>query len=150
MLPAMLADHLRRFPGSQFTPDALYWLGRLAEEADNPRWRARTTESCRRATRRIILQTLPRRATAHLARRIADPDVLATIPPFRPALPLGDTIPAAAANRQARADALRSIASILRRELELRAAYAATGEPRLLLEVAQEGDCCRPLRRRRS
>ena len=29
----LLAQHLRQFPGSQFTPDALYWLGRLAEEA---------------------------------------------------------------------------------------------------------------------
>ena len=36
--PAMrqlLEEHLRRFPGSQYTPDALYWLGRLAEEAQN-------------------------------------------------------------------------------------------------------------------
>ena len=54
------------------------------------------------------------------------------------ALPLGDTIPAAAANRQMRADALRSIAFDASAELELRAAYAATGEPRLLLEAAQE------------
>ncbi len=39
--------------------------------------------------------------------------------------------------RQARADALRSIAFDASAELELRAAYAATGEPRLLLEAAQ-------------
>ena len=51
---------------------------------------------------------------------------------------LGDTIPAAAAERQARADALRSIAFDSSAELELRAAYAATHEPRLLLEAAQE------------
>jgi soluble lytic murein transglycosylase len=39
--------------------------------------------------------------------------------------------------RQARADALRSIAFDASAELELRAAYAETGEPRLLLEAAQ-------------
>ena len=39
---------------------------------------------------------------------------------------------------QARADALRSIAFDSSAELELRAAYTATGEPRLLLEAAQE------------
>ena len=33
--PPDLTEHLRRFPGSQFTPDALYWLGRLAEESRN-------------------------------------------------------------------------------------------------------------------
>ena len=32
----LLQEHLRRFPGSQYTPDALYWLGRLAEEAQTP------------------------------------------------------------------------------------------------------------------
>ena len=37
---ADLAEHLRRFPGSQFTPDALYWLGRLAEEVSQHRPRA--------------------------------------------------------------------------------------------------------------
>ena len=30
---SLLQEHLRRFPGSPYTPDALYWLGRLAEEA---------------------------------------------------------------------------------------------------------------------
>jgi soluble lytic murein transglycosylase len=39
--------------------------------------------------------------------------------------------------RQKRADALRSIAFDASAELELRAAYASTGEPRLLLEAAQ-------------
>ena len=39
--------------------------------------------------------------------------------------------------RHARADALRSIGFDASAELELRAGYAATGEPRLLLEAAQ-------------
>ena len=59
------------------------------------------------------------------------------IPP-PPAIPqLSDKILAAGADRQARADALRSIAFDASAELELRAGYAATHEPRLLLEAAE-------------
>ena len=50
---------------------------------------------------------------------------------------LGDSIPASAADRQARADALTSIAFDASAEMELRAGYAATHEPRFLLEAAQ-------------
>ena len=32
---ALVTEHLHRYPGSQYTPDALYWLGRLAEESNN-------------------------------------------------------------------------------------------------------------------
>lgn len=64
-------------------------------------------------------------------------DVLATIPAIPPAAAVSDTIPAAAAQRQARADALRSIAFDSSADLELRAAYADTGEPKLLIEAAQ-------------
>ena len=49
----------------------------------------------------------------------------------------GWTDSARRSGRQARADALRSIAFDASAELELRAGYAATGEPRLLLEAAQ-------------
>jgi soluble lytic murein transglycosylase len=64
--------------------------------------------------------------------------VFAAIPPVPAAMKLGATIPVSAAARQARADALRSIAFDASAELELRAAFASTGEPRLLLEAAQE------------
>jgi soluble lytic murein transglycosylase len=134
----LLTDHLRRFPGSAFTPDALYWLGRLAEEANN--------NDLARAYYAKLAERYPGNyfdiAAAQRAPR-TDPgptptvDVLAMIPPIPPAAPMGDTIPAAAANRQARADALRSIAFDASADLELRAAYADTGEPRLLVEAAQ-------------
>jgi len=65
------------------------------------------------------------------------PDVLASIPPVSRIPKLDGPIPLAAVNRQARADALRSIGFDASAELELRAGYAATGEPRLLLEAAQ-------------
>jgi len=134
----LLADHLRRFPGSQFTPDALYWLGRLVEESGNT--------GLARSYYGKLLQRFPQnyfqgvalmRLQALGSGPIAEAEVLAMIPPVPPAQPVGDTIPAAAAGRQARADALHSIAFDSSAELELRAGYAATGEPRLLLEAAQ-------------
>jgi soluble lytic murein transglycosylase len=136
---ADLAEHLRRFPGSQFSPDALYWLGRLSEEAGNSAL-ARTyyAKLMERFPQNYFAATAAKRLRALGPGAAADADVLAAIPPVPPALPLGATIPAAAANRQMRADALRSIAFDASAELELRAAFVATGEPRLLLEAAQE------------
>jgi soluble lytic murein transglycosylase len=134
-----LTEHLRRFPGSQFTPDALYWLGRLAEESQNSGLARSYYEKLQE---RFPQNYFASAATARLSTLGAgpetDPDVFAGIPPLPPAMAVGLTIPAAAATRQARADALRSIAFDASAELELRAAFAATGEPRLLLEAAQE------------
>jgi soluble lytic murein transglycosylase len=136
---AYLAEHLRRFPGSQFSPDALYWLGRLSEEAGNSAL-ARTyyAKLLERFPQNYFATTAVKRLRALGSGPASDADILAMIPPVPPALPLGDSIPAAAANRQMRADALRSIGFDASAELELHAAYAATGEPRLLLEAAQE------------
>jgi|HubBroStandDraft_6_1064221.scaffolds.fasta_scaffold00531_10 soluble lytic murein transglycosylase len=134
----LLAEHLRRFPGSQFTADALYSLGRLAEDDGNAAL-ARSYYGklvVRFPQNFFSTQALPRlRALGQGP--LADADILSTIPPPPPALNMGDAIPPAAADRQARADALRSIAFDASAELELRAAYAATGEPRLLFEAAQ-------------
>jgi soluble lytic murein transglycosylase len=135
---ALLQEHLRRFPGSPYTPDALYWLGRLAEEAGVP--------GLARSYYDKLIERFPQNYFENLA-LVRDrgldpapkqiPDVLATIPPVPPSQKMGDTIPPAAGQRKARADALRSIAFDASAELELRAAYGATGEPRLLLESAQ-------------
>jgi soluble lytic murein transglycosylase len=137
--PAYLAEHLRRFPGSQFSPDALYWLGRLSEEAGNSAL-ARTYygKLLERFPQNYFAVTAAKRLRALGPGAGADADILATIPPVPAALPLGDSIPTAAASRQTRADALRSIGFDASAELELRAAFASTGEPRLLLEAAQE------------
>ncbi len=136
---ADLAEHLRRFPGSQFSPDALYWLGRLSEEAGNSAL-ARTyyAKLLERFPQNYFATTAVKRLRALGPGPASEADILATIPPVPPALPLGDTIPAAAANRQLRADSLRTIGFDASAELELHAAYAETGEPRLLLEAAQE------------
>lgn len=135
----LLADHLRRFPGTIFAPDALYWLGRLAEEGSNT--------SLARAYYLKLQERFPQNyfSTTALTRlnklgqgTVDDVALFSAIQPLPASLTLGPTIPPAAAVRQARADALRSIAFDSSAELELRAAYAATGEPRLLLEAAQE------------
>lgn len=134
----LLTEHLRRFPGSVFTPDALYWLGRLAEE-DNKKDLARSYYAklderypgnffdVAAAERRAHLGPGPKAVI----------DVLSTIPAIPPAAAVSDTIPPAAARWQARADALRAIGFDSSADLELRAAYAATGEPKLLIEAAQ-------------
>jgi soluble lytic murein transglycosylase len=135
----LLTEYLRRFPGSQFTPDALYWSGRLAEEANNPALaRAYYGKLQTRYPQNYFESLAVARNSALGNGVLQDPDVLDAIPAVPPAAPLSDTIPPAAADRQARADALRTIAFDSSAELELRAAYAATGEPRLLLEAAQQ------------
>ena len=134
----ILTAHLRRFPGSSFTPDALYWLGRLAEDSGNAALaRAYYSKLSQRYPQNYFETLGSARLNALGSGAVADPDVLSMIPPVPPAAQMGDSIPAAAAERQARADALRTIAFDASAELELRAAFAATGEPRLLLEAAQ-------------
>jgi soluble lytic murein transglycosylase len=134
----LLAEHIRRFPNSLYIPDALYWLGRLAEEAGN-----QSLARCYYAklTERYPESYFAAVAAPHLRGLVTvssgDADVLASIPPPPAAPRVSDTIPAEATERQQRADALRSIAFDASAELELRAAYAATLEPRLLLEAAQ-------------
>ena len=133
-----LQQHLRRFPNSPYTADALYWLGRLAEDAGAP--------ALARSYYDKLIERFPQNYFEALAvKRVRglepgprqDPEVLALIPPVPASQKLGDTIPAAAQKRQARALALQSISFDASAELELRTAYAETGEPRLLLEAAQ-------------
>ena len=134
----LLTEHLRRFPGSHFTPDALYWLGRLAEEAGDPALaRGYYAKLQERYPQNYFQDLGALRMRALGAGPATTAEVLAKVPPVLPVQPLGSTIPPAAMVRQKRADALRSIAFDASAELELRAAYASTGEPRLLLEAAQ-------------
>ncbi len=136
---ALLAAQLQRFPGTTFAPDALYWLGRLAEESsDAPLARAYYQKLQSRFPQNYFAATAQTRLKQLGDGPSADVTLFSSIQPLPPALTLGSTIPPAAITRQARADALRSIAFDSSAELELRAAYAATGEPRLLLEAAQE------------
>ncbi|HTU35363.1 MAG TPA: transglycosylase SLT domain-containing protein [Candidatus Acidoferrum sp.] len=135
----LLAEHIRRYPQSPYVPDALYWLGRLSEESgDVTVARSYYDELTDRFPENYFEMAAEKRLRKIGKGTEGDPDVLALIPPA-PAIPkLGRAIPADAADWQARAEALRSIAFDSSAELELQAAYEATREPRLLLEAAQE------------
>lgn len=135
----LLQQHLRSYPGSPYTADALYWLGRLAEEAGAQPLARSYYE---KLTNRYAQNYFGILGAARLRELGPGPtqasDLLGVIPPA-PDLPaLDGKIPPGAAARKARADALRSIGFDSSAELELRAGYAATGEPRLLFEAAQE------------
>lgn len=135
----LLAEHIRRYPESTYVPDALYWLGRLSEEAGNkPVARSYYNELTERFPEDYFEMAAEARLRRIGRRAVADPDVLALIPPA-PRIPkLGNRIPEAAAGWVERAEALRSIAFDSSAQLEFQAAYHATREPRLLLEAAQE------------
>ncbi|HXW55404.1 MAG TPA: transglycosylase SLT domain-containing protein [Candidatus Cybelea sp.] len=134
----LLTEHIHRFPTSPFVPDALYWLGRLSEEAAKPALARSYYEKLAERFPENYFETAADARLRVLGQGASeDPNVLAEIPP-PPAVPkMSDAVSAAARERKARADALRSIAFDDSAELELRAAYAATGDPRLLLEAAQ-------------
>src|SRR6202041_3527537 len=90
----LLAQHLRRFPGSQFTPDALYWLGRLTEEAgDLPLARSYYRKLQERYQQNYFESLAVTRLHSIGSEPTGDTDLLATIPPVVPAQPVGDTIP---------------------------------------------------------
>jgi soluble lytic murein transglycosylase len=137
--PVVLEAHLRHYPTSTFTPDALYWLGREAERSgDSPLARGYYLKLQQRFPRNYFQQLAQARLDSLGAGPRTDAPVLAVIPAQPPVRPFGDSVPPAAAAQKARADALRSIAMDASAELELRAAYATTGEPRFLLDAAQE------------
>jgi soluble lytic murein transglycosylase len=135
---ALLEQHLRRFPGSSYTADALYWLGRLAEEEGVPALaRSYYTKLADRYPQNYFQSLASPRLRALGLGPLQVSDVINAIPPVSAIPKLDDAIPPAAARQQARAEALRSIAFDASAELELRAGYAATGAPRLLLEAAE-------------
>jgi len=134
----LLKEHLRRFPGSPYTSDALYWLGRLAEESKEPALaRSYYTKLAERYPQNYFESLAADRLRALGGGPVQVSDVIFQIPPVSAIPKLDGVIPLAAVGHEARADALRSIAFDSSAELELRAGYAATSEPRLLLEAAQ-------------
>jgi len=135
----LLEQHLRNYPGSSYTADALYWLGRLAEEAGaQPLARSYYEKLADRYTQNYFGLLGAERLHQLGPGPTQASDVLGVIPPAPDPPALDGKIPPAAAELKARADALRSVAFDSSAELELRAAYAVTREPRLLFEAAQE------------
>ncbi len=133
----MLEAYVHRYPLSSYIQDALYWLGRAYDRAGNPD-RARS----------FYLADVNRFPLTYFGEKSAErimPDppgdpveniaeVLSVIPAAPPVPSLEP--PDAAAERQARAQALSDIAFDSSAELEYRAAYAATRSPKFLLDAA--------------
>jgi soluble lytic murein transglycosylase len=133
-----LEQFLREFPTSGFVVDALYWLGRFNERA-NKMERASTfyTEAEQRFPQTYFghLAAERRRALGQLA--AAPVDFLSQIPAASPLDSLGGPLPASAHDLWLKAQALESIGFDNSAELELRAAYAATRVPQLLMAAAE-------------
>ena len=129
---------LRKYPVSSNAPNALYWLARIAERNNNP---AVARSFYRAAAERFPETYFGLHAAARLENLGAGdddpPEFLATIPPPPPLRPFDEPIAAGAMDRWNRAQALRCIAFDAAAELELKAAYYASGSPRLLFEAAQ-------------
>jgi len=134
-----LEAHLLRFPDSEYTPDTLYWLGRLAEESKE---RARARGFYAKLQGRFAQTYFAMLASKRLrvigrAPREKD-DLLAVIPAIPRAMSMEDPPSAEADVKRDRAAALESIAFDSSAMLELRAGYAETHQPALLLEAAKE------------
>lgn len=129
---------LEKYPVSANTVDALYFLGRNAERSGNP---ARARAFYQKAVDRFPQTYFGYAAAAALAKLGPGdpdtPDFLEKIPPPPALRSFDEPIPAAAEDRWARGQALRSIAFDASAEQELKSAFYATGSPRFLLEAAQ-------------
>ena len=133
-----LTTFLLKYPATSNSVDALYWLGRNAERAGNA-GRARSLYT--KAVERFPQTYFGNAAAARLAKlgpgEENPAEFLEKIPPPPSLRSFEEPIPVAAADRWARAQALRAIAFDSSAEQELKNAYFATSSPRFLLEAAQ-------------
>ena len=129
---------LRKYPLSGGAVNALYWLGRDAERSGNP---GHARAYFKKTVERWPNTYYAYGAQGHLdklgAGEVDWPDFLAQLPAAQPLRPFDEPIAPNAQDRWNRAQALRTIAFDTSAELELKAAYAATGSPRFLVEAAQ-------------
>jgi soluble lytic murein transglycosylase len=133
-----MEEHLERFPGSPYSAEALYWLGRLAERGDNaPLARAYFLKLAERYPQTYFGSLARDRLRAVGASPTAPAPVVSVIPDPSPLPGLDPELPPNAAPYAERARALRDIAFDSYADLELRSGNARTGAARLLLEAAQ-------------
>jgi soluble lytic murein transglycosylase len=134
---AEIEAYVQKYPASGFVPDALYFLGRAAERAGDPD-HARTYYSKEEARypQTYFGMRSKERLQAIGSGSLDPAEFVSTIPDAPQLGDLTAPIPPAAEDRWERAQALRSIAFDSSAELELRAAYAQTQAPRLMLEAA--------------
>jgi soluble lytic murein transglycosylase len=137
---AQIRAQIDQYPDSSYVPDALYWLGKLAERSGAV---ANARAYYEKLSSRFAETYFGRLARARLRDIRAKADsasvlpVLERIPPVPPVSPLADDVPASVRPRYERAMALRSIAFDDSALLELRAAYAESKAPGLLIDAAR-------------
>ncbi len=133
-----LTTFLLKYPVSANSVDAIYWLGRNAERSGNA---ARARSYYEKAAERFPQTYFGNAAAARLSKlgpgEENPPEFFEKIPPPPSLRSFDEPIPVAAADRWARAQALRAIAFDSSAEQELKNAYFATSSPRFLLEAAQ-------------
>ena len=133
-----LEAHLERFPGSSYTTEALYWLGRLAErDGHKPVARAYFAKLAERYPQTYFGSLSRERLRALGSSPTAAAAVLGFVLDPTPLPALDKNLPAEAAPYAERARALRAIAFDASADQELRLGFANTGAARLLLEAAQ-------------
>src|SRR5487761_842824 len=135
---SLLTNFLTDYPNSPYTPDALYWLGRLAQEA------GQAAEA--RAYYQKLQQRYPNNYfTVHAAGHLraltrgtaAALSILDAIAPLAPGIQVGATEAPEALPWVQRSVALETIAFDDSAMMELRAAYDATHSPMLQLAIAR-------------
>jgi soluble lytic murein transglycosylase len=129
---------LRKYPLSGGAVNALYWLGRNAERSGNPAHaRAYFEKTVERFPTSYFGEAAQSRLDKLGAGDAETPDFLAQLPSAAPLRPFDEPIAPNVLDHWNRAQALRTLAFDASAELELKAAYAATGSPRFLVEAAQ-------------
>ena len=134
----LLQAYVEKYPAAPNVVNALYWLGRTAEKEGNA---AHARSFYDKAVARFG-QTYFGLAAAQRLEVIGPGEenpaqFLDKIPPAPPLAPLDAPIPASAAERWTRAQALRAIGFDAAAEQELKFAYFASAAPRLMVEAAQ-------------
>jgi soluble lytic murein transglycosylase len=133
-----LKGFLSKYPISANAVDALYWLGRFSERSGNPAHaRAFYSKAAERFPETYFGFASADRLNKLGAGEQNVEEILDKIPPPLPLRPFDEPIPPAAADRWARAQALRAIAFDASAEQELKNAFFSTGSPRFLIEASQ-------------
>ncbi len=134
----LLEAFVTKHPGSSYVVDALYWLGRVEERGGNAEHARSFFLKAEERYPQTYFGKLSAARLTTLGREPANPaEFLEKIPPAPPLRRLDEPVPAAAGERWARAQVLRTIAFDASAELELRAAFYGTGSPRLIFDAAQ-------------
>jgi soluble lytic murein transglycosylase len=129
---------IQKFPTTNMVPDALYWLGRVAERDGNvPHARSYYVKDAQRFPQTFFGMRSSERLAEIGNEPLSPAEIVSAIPDAPAPGQIDVPVPPEAQERWQRASALRVIGFDASATLELRAAYAATQSPRLLVEAAQ-------------